>query len=75
MNAPLMHTETKGLDTGEIILEEEVLIGPSATPATYMIVWLWKGRGPLVKTMRLLALGQAPRRPQEESVRVLTRPK
>lgn len=77
IHAPLLAGESQtgvttmymdeGLDTGDIILQEEVPIGPSENAGDLHDRLAVEGARLLVKTMRLLALGQAPRRPQEES--------
>lgn len=55
----------EGLDTGDIILQQEVAIEPGDDAGTLHDKLAAAGAELLVETLRLLASGQAPRRPQD----------
>jgi len=61
----IMHMERR-VDAGDIILQEEVAIAPDETYGTLQEKLAQLGARLLVEALGLLAMGKAPRRPQDE---------
>lgn len=62
-----IHYQTEALDAGDIILQERVPIAPDDTAATLEARLAEVAARLLVKAVRLIAEGRAPRTPQDES--------
>ncbi len=61
-----MHLD-RGMDTGDVILQEPVAIGPQDTAASLGERLGLAGAELLARTVELLALGRAPRAPQDQA--------
>lgn len=57
----------RGMDTGDIILQEATPIGPQETAGELFDRLAESGAELLVRTLDLIARGQAPRRPQDDA--------
>lgn len=55
----------EGMDTGDIILQAETAVGPEDTAGTLQDRLAELGARVLLRTLRLVAAGEAPRRPQD----------
>src|SRR5207237_4847108 len=58
----------EGLDTGDILLQHKIDISPSETGATLHDRLAQIAPEPLLESLRLLAAGNAPRNPQDQTL-------